>query len=291
MKRIIIKAKAEEKDLCFVCQKIIAKNRAYAQMLKRLITKYRQKTGKDLPSISLCSECISFNLKELNQSHAQSATSATSVTSVPVIKSGVQRGDCFFSEVSADLHKLISDRIAQTRSDVEIIKIEQSYNASLLSKYTQRKYHMFGPTHDTIPSFTFDTQAPLGENYMFHGSKNTAYDSILDKGFDISFSKPTGLLGKGIYFARDASYSDNYADKLATDKGHIGIMLLCRVILGTKMDLGKPGIEKLPAGVHCTYLGDIYAVFDNYQAYPEFIVYYKLAVPSSTFLNTTSYSS
>ena len=57
-------------------------------------------------------------------------------------------------------------------------------------------------------------------------------------------------------------------------------MLMCRVALG-KVAKGKSSLRQPPSGFYsvCRSLderhNDIYAVFDNSQSYPEWIVHYK----------------
>ena len=57
-------------------------------------------------------------------------------------------------------------------------------------------------------------------------------------------------------------------------------MLLCRVALG-KIAEGSPDLRRPPPGFDsvCRKLdlhrNDIFAVFDNSQSYPEYIIHYK----------------
>jgi hypothetical protein len=96
--------------------------------------------------------------------------------------------------------------------------------------------------------------------WLFHGSNNDNYVSIAKGGFDIKRSK-NGLLGIGVYFAENASYSNNYINSLITetDNDPIMNMLLCRVCLTSD--------DRTNNDIHC--------IIDDRRAYPEYIIYYK----------------
>jgi hypothetical protein len=68
-----------------------------------------------------------------------------------------------------------------------------------------------------------------GSQLLWHGTRDTDPDLIIesDEGFDIKFSHK-GYWGRGLYFAKNAGYSDNYAHQRANLKG----MFLARVLLG-----------------------------------------------------------
>jgi hypothetical protein len=79
----------------------------------------------------------------------------------------------------------------------------------------------------------------------------------LKEGFKIELAK-NGLLGKGIYFAENASYSTSYTSQIATDIGDVKNMLVCRVKLDEK------SVSR----------DDIHCVSNQNQGYPAYIVYY-----------------
>jgi hypothetical protein len=140
----------------------------------------------------------------------------------------------------------------------KIIRIEKNNNPSLEQKFNERSKQL---TCQNI-------------QYLFHGSHDKAYDNILETGFDLDYSAPTGLLGKGIYFAEDASYSHLYGRLTRTNIGKINHLLYCKVNLGQTCK-GQTGLIQTPPGfdgVHSDH--KTYAVFDNYQGMPEYIIYY-----------------
>lgn len=122
-----------------------------------------------------------------------------------------------------------------------ILRIEKNINMDLLQKYNQ--IHKF-----------------ISEQVLFHGSPNDNYTSILRDGFNISCAKESGLMGKGIYFADDASYSTSYTHVISTDIGNVKNILVCRV----KFTEDTKHMES--SNIHCVY--------NQYQGYPEYIIYY-----------------
>jgi len=140
----------------------------------------------------------------------------------------------------------IKKRFDETLS-FKIIRIEKNNNPSLEQKFNERSKQL---TCQNI-------------KYLFHGSNDKAYDNILETGFDLEYSSPHGLLGKGIYFAEDASYSHGYGRMTKTNIGKINHLLYCKVNLG-KTCKGCSGLIETPTGydgVHSE--GRTYAVFDN----------------------------
>jgi hypothetical protein len=141
----------------------------------------------------------------------------------------------------------------------KIIRIEKSNNPVLVEKFKRRSNQL--TTQDNI-------------KYLFHGSADKAYDSILETGFDLTHANPCGLLGKGIYFAEEASYSHGYGRVTRTNLGTINHILYCKVNLGRTCQ-GSTGLTSAPEGYDAVEGSSrTYAVYDNYQGIPEYIIYY-----------------
>ncbi|CAF4205315.1 unnamed protein product, partial [Rotaria magnacalcarata] len=49
-------------------------------------------------------------------------------------------------------------------------------------------------------------------HYLYHGCPESAAKKIIERGFNRSYCGINGCVyGRGVYFSRDASYSDKYA--------------------------------------------------------------------------------
>jgi len=115
------------------------------------------------------------------------------------------------------------------------------------------------------------------EMRLFHGSRNGAYQIILKDGFDFRVALLSGAIGAGIYFAPQSATSTGYVVAGNTQDMQ---MLFCRVLLG-EVGTGQSGIRRPPAKKNGELydsvgnVGSMYVVFDNTQAYPEYIISYR----------------
>lgn len=128
------------------------------------------------------------------------------------------------------------------------------------------------------------------EFLLFHGTKPDAADLIAKDHFDMSFACKTGLFGAGLYLAENCSKSDEY---VKPDGAMQYPMIVCRVTLGrmnycANLDpIKDPGRDKLESsclrGEYHSVIGDRkkakgtyreFIVYDHYQVYPHFIVWY-----------------
>ena len=120
--------------------------------------------------------------------------------------------------------------------------------------------------------------------YLFHGARvRENMNAIMEYGFDLRVARD-GLAGVGIYFATNSSYSNSGYVLQNPDKSKE--MFVCRVALGTTSE-GKHGMKRPPpkkgkkAGpddlcdsVHRGKPPIMHVVFDNSQAYPEYLIKY-----------------
>uniref|UniRef100_A0A7S2MVG3 Poly [ADP-ribose] polymerase n=1 Tax=Zooxanthella nutricula TaxID=1333877 RepID=A0A7S2MVG3_9DINO len=129
------------------------------------------------------------------------------------------------------------------------------------------------------------------EFLMFHGTKPEAAHSIAENHFDMAFACKTGLFGAGVYLCESSSKSDEYVKP--NDKGHFPT-IVCRVALGRVNYIASadpttdPGRDKMEGsclrGDYHSVLGDRkkvrgtyreFIIYDHYQVYPHFIVWYS----------------
>jgi hypothetical protein len=134
-------------------------------------------------------------------------------------------------------YKKIADLFLSTVS-ATILRIEKNHNPELYKRH-----------------LALCSNAEI--KYLFHGSRHDNYIKIMSNGFDINLSK-CGSLGRGIYFADDASYSNSYTNVLDMDGVGVANMLVCRVYLREDTRYGVK--------IHCVQHQDL--------GYPEYVVYY-----------------
>ena len=134
----------------------------------------------------------------------------------------------------------------------------------------------------------------MNEIYLWHGTAPRAALSIAQEDFNIKLAGAStkdhagSMYGDGTYLAESITKADEYAqdDPTGLFAGKYAL-LLCRVLLGSTFrvtDSNIPAIEAaLATGHYQSVLGDREAavgtyrefiVYDHYQVYPHFIVWY-----------------
>jgi len=140
-----------------------------------------------------------------------------------------------------------------------------------------------------------DVDLSVNECMLFHGTQPSACASICENDFKLSLAGSSAgtLYGKGIYFGENSSKRDEYAQE-EEDGIYSGLcaMLLCRVTCGRMYytDESSPDRDRISAAcsgpnrTHDSVLGDRakargtyreFVIFDQDQAYPEYLVIYR----------------
>ncbi|KAF7240300.1 Protein mono-ADP-ribosyltransferase TIPARP [Varanus komodoensis] len=114
------------------------------------------------------------------------------------------------------------------------------------------------------------------EKHLFHGTEAARIKRICTENFHVRFSGLHGTVyGKGIYFAKDASYSHSYASMTEGEMCH---MFLTKVLTGYWTN-GHSGLKRPPVSYDsCTDFTtdpDIFVIFKSCQCYPYFLIRYK----------------
>lgn len=168
---------------------------------------------------------------------------------------------------SSKEYKDVERMFQTTAKEFRILKIERIQNRSLYQSYMARKHKM---DNDAKGS---------NERRLFHGTDGQNVNKILSQGFNRSLCGVHGTrYGRGVYFARDAKYSVNYAGS-----GKARYMFLAKVLVG-QYCFGKPLFVEPPA-IHPSMpevLYDsvvdneinpsIFVVFRDNQCYPEYLI-------------------
>merc|ERR1712070_990657 len=119
--------------------------------------------------------------------------------------------------------------------------------------------------------------------WLFHGTDEDTVPKIIEMGFNRSFcGKNTTMYGKGVYFARDASYSSSTTYSRPNNKG-VQHMFLCRIVVGEfctgRRDALTPDVRKghqlYDTTVNNVKNPAIFVTYHDAQAYPEYLVKFK----------------
>lgn len=131
------------------------------------------------------------------------------------------------------------------------------------------------------------------ERWLFHGTRGCDPRKVQQEGFDMRMSSENNLWGKGCYFAVNASYSHQYRFRLSSSGDGQAQIFLARVLTGESKALAAedrtlvrpPYQDKLgPHGEPIAYDSvngvtqgsQVYIVYENDLAYPEYLVTYQV---------------
>ncbi|NWX50827.1 PAR12 polymerase, partial [Steatornis caripensis] len=166
----------------------------------------------------------------------------------------------------------IKQLFLQTMKNYTIVKIQRIQNPSLWKVFQWQKELMKKENGGK----------EVYERLLFHGTKVSFMESICIHNFDWRICGSNGTnYGKGIYFARDASYSHGYCDPAVKTN----VMFVARVLVGDYVKgnaayvrpptKSVDGLRFYDSCVDNELNPSIFVVFEKYQIYPEYIIDYK----------------
>jgi len=172
-------------------------------------------------------------------------------------------------KVDEKIYQNIKGRLDQT---ISIISIEEVINNHLFRQYKLKKDIMQDVNNGCI-----------NEMQLWHGTNEKAVSFICHQSFDPRVVK-NGLFGEGAYFSYYPEYSMNLTYS-KPGKGGICNIFLADVLVGYSA-LGTRYIRRPPTRNNGEILYDscvnsmewpyIYAIFDRTQAYPRYVIKFKL---------------
>ncbi|KAL8222063.1 UNVERIFIED_CONTAM: hypothetical protein K2H54_074867 [Gekko kuhli] len=173
---------------------------------------------------------------------------------------------------SSNEYRKVQVNFERTMSKAKIIKINRIQNLALWEVYQWQKEQMKKANGGK----------DVDEKLLFHGTTRNHVEAICQQNFDWRICGIHGTAyGKGSYFARDASYSDNYCKLDLVSK----TMFLARVLVG-EFTNGLPNYLRPPAKdsqntafydscVNSIHNPSIFVIFEKHQIYPEYLIDYS----------------
>jgi poly [ADP-ribose] polymerase 10/14/15 len=164
------------------------------------------------------------------------------------------------------------------RNQFTIQSVERIQNMDLWNLYVAKRKSVCGRKSPK------DAQN-LVRNWLFHGCSGDVTDEIAQGGFNRSFvGRHATAYGKGIYFARDASYS-TYPLYSQRDANGVQSIFLARVVVGEYclgvQDALVPAMRDATTHAHYDSTVDnlqnpnIFVTYNDAQAYPEYLIKFK----------------
>ncbi|KFQ16575.1 Poly [ADP-ribose] polymerase 12, partial [Leptosomus discolor] len=170
---------------------------------------------------------------------------------------------------SSEEYKKVKVDFQRTMPKTVIKRICRVQNPSLWEQYQWQKEQMQKRNGGKA----------VDERFLFHGTSRKYIDAICQQNFDWRICGLHGTVyGKGSYFARDASYSDNYCREDLYSK----TMFLARVLVG-EFTLGNSLYVRPPLKDNQNFYDScvdnssnpsIFVVFEKQQIYPEYLIEY-----------------
>nr|XP_056703415.1 protein mono-ADP-ribosyltransferase PARP12 [Euleptes europaea] len=173
---------------------------------------------------------------------------------------------------SSNEFRKVQVNFERTMSKATIIRIKRIQNLALWEVFQWQKEQMKKANGGK----------DVDERLLFHGTARNHVDPICQQNFDWRICGVHGTAyGKGSYFARDASYSDNYCKQDSISK----TIFLARVLVG-EFTNGLPHYLRPPAKdsqntifydscVNSTHNPSIFVIFEKHQIYPEYLIEYS----------------
>ena len=171
---------------------------------------------------------------------------------------------------------------------IQVVDVERVQNLSMWQSYAVKRTSILSreidDTQTNIKSVTDSAAvARLEKKWLFHGTDEATVPKIMQQGFNRSYAgRNMCRFGKGVYFARDASYSSSptYSKPNSSKVQH---MFACRVVVGEyclgKNDALAPDARKghqlYDSTVNDVASPGIYVTYHDAQAYPEYLIKFK----------------
>lgn len=130
-----------------------------------------------------------------------------------------------FVDMSDQRYDEISDGIRQSYAKSCILWIEEVHNEHLQSAYEAQKLDLIERRGE----------GKITEKRVYHGTVDSVARIIIREGFNPAANRRSAY-GKGVYFARDASYSKEYAPP--NEQDGISYLLICDMLFGSVKTYG-----------------------------------------------------
>jgi hypothetical protein len=179
------------------------------------------------------------------------------------------------------------------RHHVQIVEISRVQNLSLWQAYALKHHTVKLRDAHNLDAYRVNNRDRSSSNaherrWLFHGAPPHVVPVIAKQGFNRTFARGVSY-GRGVYFARDASYSIPYSQPhLSTN---VRYMFMCRVVVGDwskgsyniKTPDPKPHnpLEMFDSTVDHLRHPSIFVTYQDAQAYPEYLVAFKCPATTS----------
>ena len=182
----------------------------------------------------------------------------------------------------AEKQKIVHAFMKTLGPHIKVQEVLRIQNTSMWQSYAVKRQTVLQREKDSAAAKSV-SQSRFERVWLFHGTDQDTVPKIIEMGFNRIFcGKNATAFGKGVYFARDASYSSSttYSRPNANGVQH---MFLCRVVVGEyclgKRDALTPDVRQghqlYDSTVNNMSDPGMYVTFHDSQAYPEYLIKFK----------------
>ncbi|KAL9647963.1 hypothetical protein ABK040_016869 [Willaertia magna] len=179
-------------------------------------------------------------------------------------------------DVNSQEYVMVSNRLKLTLPNASITKIERIQNKVLFKSFRSE-----------VERISEQNNGTANVRHLFHGTRGTDPEFIYNgqDGFDTRFSS-AGMWGRGVYFAENASFSNNYA--FTDNQLGCKVIFLVDVLLGDYIQIPSDNSLVIPpiktntkpqirydSVKGNTGGSDVYIIYANSRAYPSYLIYYQ----------------
>ena len=180
----------------------------------------------------------------------------------------------------AELAKVVGWFNRSQDGGLDVLEVQRVENLPMWQSFVVKKQTMLSRTCPPLHN-----KGALSRKWLFHGTSPQTVPLIAQQGFNRSFAgKNAVAYGRGIYFAKDASYSCQPQYSQVDRKGR-QFLFLCRVAVGdwskghndqlTPAIKPGSGHELFDSTVDHVGSPSIYVTYHDAQAYPEYLLTLK----------------
>lgn len=196
------------------------------------------------------------------------------------------------SEGNQECDSVVKSFLSTLRGrNIQIVKVERIQNLAMFQSYIVKRqticYRETVNQDAADPSTQQKALKRFERRWLWHGTNSEVVDKILNQGFNRSFcGKNATAYGKGVYFARDASYSSHPMYSVPDAQGN-QYMMACSVCVGEfcqgKHDALTPDVRDprshslYDSTVNSMTNPSIYVTYHDAQAYPEYLITFRQA--------------
>lgn len=189
---------------------------------------------------------------------------------------------------SQEYRDLASSFLTTLPASTQLVRIQRVQNIAMYQSYIVKRKTVIDRDKAVRGADTSSRTLGLARferRWLWHGTNEDTVDKIIQQGFNRSFcGKNATAYGKGVYFARDASYSacDTYSP---TDASGHKYILACSVVVGEfcrgKTNARTPDLRDAAKNILYDSTVDnpsrpsLYVTYHDAQCYPEYLIVFK----------------